>query len=134
MFNPHVAYKFNLHPRSQEEYETLLLNLSPKKKLEINLEEIYEYYFMNKYYYDVSNWLIPNYDEYINQYGYSSVFNRKFFSYLLKVNRRYPEREEQCFEVLRAFVNGDKDRCTRFDVEGENWLAKLENQFNSFIQ
>jgi hypothetical protein len=133
MFNPHVSYQFNLHPRSQEEYEKLLLSLSRDKKIKINLEDIYEYYFMHKYYYDVTNWLIPNYDEYIDQYGYSSTFDRQFFLEFIKVNRKFPEGKEKCFKVLRAFVNGDKDRCTRVDVEGKNWLAKLENQINGTI-
>ena len=43
--NPHIAYEFNIHPRSVKEYTKILLNLN-KIKHKINKKEVYEYYFM----------------------------------------------------------------------------------------
>ena len=48
-YNPHIAYDFNWHAKSIEEYEHYLLNLDSLKK-EIDINEIYEFYYMNYYY------------------------------------------------------------------------------------
>ena len=54
--NPHIAYKFNLHPKNIKQYEKMLLNLK-NVKLKIDKKEIYEFYYM-KYLYRGDNWLL----------------------------------------------------------------------------
>lgn len=44
--NPHIAYGFNYHPRTLEEYRSLLLNLDKLDK-RIDLRELYEFYFVH---------------------------------------------------------------------------------------
>jgi len=45
-FNPHIAYDFNLHARSLEEYEYYLRNLHTLSK-PIRIKEMYEFYFVH---------------------------------------------------------------------------------------
>ena len=47
--NPHIAYNFNFHPKTIHEYHELLMNLS-KLRLKIDLNEVYQYYFMRNIY------------------------------------------------------------------------------------
>ena len=56
--NPHICYKFNIHPKSKDEYVKLLLNLNNDNKLKINIEEVYEFYYMNHKHFNTNDWLI----------------------------------------------------------------------------
>lgn len=48
-YNPHAAYDFTWTPKSLSEYEHFLLNLKELKK-DINVDELYEFYYMYYYY------------------------------------------------------------------------------------
>ena len=43
--NPHIAYNFNIHTRTIEEYRRVLLSLD-SLKFSINRDEVFQYYFM----------------------------------------------------------------------------------------
>lgn len=81
--NPHIAYNFNIHPKSVEEYSELLHNLD-KIDLKIDKKEVYEYYFM-KHLYMKNNWLFDNHDQMIKDLGgYSKQFTSKVYEYWIK--------------------------------------------------
>ena len=63
-----VGYKFNFHPKNILEYKKILLNLKKLKKIKINKNEIFEFYFM-RYMYQDRNWLFKNLDKMINDIG-----------------------------------------------------------------
>jgi len=79
--NPHIRYHFNLHPRSIEEYRRILLTL-PDQELNIDIEEVWEYYFM-AFIHNANNWLFQDYEGLIREIGgyfqqFESVIYRKF--------------------------------------------------------
>ena len=87
--NPHVRYKFNIHPKTIDEYEKLLMDL-PNQKLEIDINEVYEYYFMAFIHKNTNNWLFRDYESlleeaggYMNHFGSISyeIFVREFLSW-----------------------------------------------------
>lgn len=41
--NPHIAYDFNYHPNSKEEYENMIFNL-PSLRCEVDTDKVYEFY------------------------------------------------------------------------------------------
>lgn len=47
--NPHMAFDFNWHPKTKEEYEYLLLHLDSLQK-EIDMEQIYQFYCIHYLY------------------------------------------------------------------------------------
>lgn len=65
--NPHVAYNFNLNPRTVQEYEEILLNLDTQNLI-IDLQDIYEHYFMKNLYYS-ENWLFESYRDMTRRLG-----------------------------------------------------------------
>ena len=65
--NPHVAYNFNFHPKTVEEYENILLDL-PQQKLNVNMNDVYEYYYM-KFIDNVDNWLFKDYKGFLKEIG-----------------------------------------------------------------
>ena len=76
--NPHIAYNFNLHPKSVDEYRCLLLDLDA---LEFNFDkqQVYEYYFM-RHIYSNSDLFFNSYEATINDLGgYSFQFTDRIY-------------------------------------------------------
>jgi len=106
--NPHIAYNFNIHPRSIDEYEQILLSL-PEQEIDIDINEVYEYYYMNLRRDKMSNWLFNDYDSFIENIGgyinlFTSITYQKFieeFSY---------KRHQSVLDLLNSFISSG-DYC-----------------------
>jgi hypothetical protein len=105
LHNPHIAYDFNIHPRSIAEYERLLLNLEGPS-FSIDRRQVCEYYFM-KHIYNSENWLFKDYGRMINELGgYKEQFTPKVYEKWL--SEWTPERHTQIVATLQEFVgSGD---------------------------
>jgi len=66
-WNPTVAYNFNVHPKSIQEYEQTLLNLD-EIKLEIDHLKVYEYYYC-QYLDEPDNWLYDSFTRLDSEIG-----------------------------------------------------------------
>ena len=106
--NPHIAYNFNIHPKSINEYETILMHL-PEQQLDIDLNEVYEYYFMKMGRDNLSNWLFRDYDSVIkNIGGYKNQFTS--ISYTKFLSEFSQDRHNQSLRLLNNFIDS-KDYC-----------------------
>lgn len=47
-YNPHFAYDFNIHAKSLLDYRKIIMNLPARKLQDIDLEKVYEYYYVHK--------------------------------------------------------------------------------------
>lgn len=47
-YNPHIAFDFNVHAKSLLEYKEIIMNLPTQKLQDIDLERVYEYYYIQK--------------------------------------------------------------------------------------
>jgi hypothetical protein len=105
--NPHIRYHFNIHPRTIDEYRTILLNLSDQK-LDFDIEEVYEYYFM-AFINNTKNWLFPDYDGFISRIGgYLNQFGS--VSYKEFVDNFNEQRHRHMLSLLERFVkSGEYD-------------------------
>jgi hypothetical protein len=105
LVNPHIAYDFNIHPQSIEEYKNVLLNLD-RIDHPINVNEVYEYYYM-KNIYNTNNWLFNDYQKMEKDMGgYLMQFTPKVYDYFL--NDFTDERHKKILKSLNNFV-GSKD-------------------------
>lgn len=82
--NPHISYNFNLHPRSIDEYKRILMSL-PEQKVNIDISEVYEYYFMMLGRDKMSNWLFHDYNSFLEEIGgyknqFTSISYEKFLA------------------------------------------------------
>lgn len=76
--NPHIAYDFNLHPKSVDEYRDLLFGLDGLD-WQIDKSQVYEYYFMARIF-NTQNLFFSDYNEAINQLsGYDAQFTSKVY-------------------------------------------------------
>ena len=108
MCNPHIAYNFNIHPKSVEEYEKILLDL-PNQKLNIDINEVYEYYYMKFINNNVENWLFSDYAGLINNIGgYAKQFGP--ISYQKFLEEFSLEKHERIIHSLNTFIES-KDYC-----------------------
>ena len=81
--NPHIAYDFNINPKSRAEYIDILMKLESIEH-PIVLKDVYEYYFMKNIYYQKS-WLFHDHDEVLNYVGgYHGQFTSLIFKYWLE--------------------------------------------------
>ncbi|NLT23698.1 MAG: hypothetical protein GXX82_11680 [Syntrophorhabdus sp.] len=113
--NPRIRYSFNKHPRSIEEYRDMLMNL-PAQKLDIDLNEVYEYYYM-AFLHNVKDWLFEDYDSFIQEIGgyyqqYGSV------SYARFMEKFSLSRHGQILASLRRFVESGQYNFQRKFMEG----------------
>ena len=108
MCNPHITYDFNLHPKSIEEYEKILINLSDLK-LDIKKDEVYEYYFMKFIYCNTDNWLYNDYQNFLEDIGgYKKQFGSVAYSYFLK---EFSEKKhKRIIRKLDSFIQSGKYR------------------------
>jgi hypothetical protein len=105
--NQHIGYHFNIHPRSIEEYESILLNLKAQK-LDIDINEVYEYYYMHHLYDKGSSWLI---DDFINRIG-GYTKQRDPTVYKLFLDDFTIQRHEKTLRSLMNFIESE-DFCFR---------------------
>ena len=101
--NPHVRYRFNIHPKTIDEYEKVLMDL-PNQKLEIDINEVYEYYFMAFIHNNTNNWLFRDYESLVKEAGgYANQFGS--ISYEVFIREFTMQRHEQTARSLKEFVD-----------------------------
>lgn len=100
--NPHVAYDFNMHPRSVDEYRQLLLNVD-HLPLKIDKEQVYEYYFMH-HLYNTQDLFLEDYAGTVGAMGgYAAQFTPAMFDQWLA--QWTPERHKLLISALRTFID-----------------------------
>ena len=100
--NPNIAYDFNIHPKSVEEYEDILMNLKDLN-FTIDKREVYEYYFMRFIYKDSDNWLFSNYEEFLKKIGgYSEQF--KSVAYKEFIDEFSRDKHERIVNTIKKFI------------------------------
>ncbi len=103
--NPHIAYNFNIHPKSVEEYENILMKL-PEQKLKIDINEVYEYYYMKLRRDRMSNWLFHDYEAFLkaiggHKYLFTSNLYKKFIEEFSK------NQHKQIISLLNNFIESN---------------------------
>ena len=108
--NPHINYKFNYHPKTKKEYESLIKNLhkiKKAKKVNFSKSEIHEYYFMRHIYMD-KNWLFDDLQEMINFVGgYDGQFKPRLYKYWIK--KFSDEKHNRIIGSLNRFIDSKEN-------------------------
>ena len=119
-FNPHINYKFNLHPRSINELKEMILNFRKiKKKIKINKKDVYEYYAMRNVFFS-KNWFFEDLDKLINDVGnYHAIFRPTFYDFWV-----------DNFELHKPSVNKSKIKIENY-IESKN-IFLLNNKIANF--
>ncbi|QWD37527.1 hypothetical protein G6671_01695 [Polynucleobacter paneuropaeus] len=73
-YNPHVAYKFNIHAKTVSEYAKILSNLSINTQI-VDAEKIYEFYYVHHQMAKSGGYIFDSYEDlcnYIQKFGVDS--------------------------------------------------------------
>jgi hypothetical protein len=105
MNNPHIAYNFNMHPKDEDEYRHLLLNLDT---LEFNTDNqhVYEYYFM-QHIYNIKNLFFADHEATIEALGgYSAQFTDAVYEKWL--DEWTPDKHQSIKTAIQTYIrSGD---------------------------
>ena len=93
--NPHIAYSFNFHPSTIEEYSCLIAT-ADKLKIDVRKEEIDEYCYMNYFYFP---------DKYSTR---ANPVGDKFYS-LPNANELFSKRSS--YSLFMKEESADRDQC-----------------------
>lgn len=100
--NPHIAYDFNVHPSSIEEYRQILMDIA-NVKINIDKQQIFEYYYM-KNIYNTEDIFLDGYEKILEDIG---GYNAQFSSLMYKtwVDSFTPKRHQTIISGLKYFIN-----------------------------
>lgn len=101
--NPHIDYNFNIHPKNEADYKNILLNLNDLK-INIDRQEVYEYYFMrhlNKV--DTENLFFNDINGTIAEIGYEAMFTPIIYEKWLA--EWTEEKHKKIISALRTFIS-----------------------------
>jgi len=107
--NPHVAYDFNFNPNTVEEYISILKNLS-NLKLNIEEEQVQEYYFMRHLYNTEDIFFDDTEGVLIKLGGYTSNFTPKIYEQW--ISQWTEERHNRIQSALMNFIESGEFRMT----------------------
>lgn len=102
LVNPHIAYNFNLHPGTIEEYQSIVMDLG-NQELDISIDEVYEYYGMKHVANDGENWLFDQYKNMVTSIGYKSHFSPICYDYF--IDQFQVEDHEKRLKLLENFID-----------------------------
>lgn len=105
-YNPHIAYDFNFHPESVDEYKKLLLSLNEKPKKPLNPEKVYEFYYMHYYYTSFDDFIFTSYRKYLDDLTPKERSSSKVYDYFLK--HHTPEKHKEILDNISRFVDSGK--------------------------
>lgn len=121
--NPHIAYNFNLHPKSITEYQEILLNLE-KLSFKIDINKVYEYYFM-KFIFNTTNLFFDDFQKTLEVIG-GSKEQIKTQIYDLWLKEFTQERHTNIVKALEKFIYSDDFRMNHSHFGKEFSMKNIE--------
>ena len=103
--NPHIAYDFNWHPKSIEEYEYYLMNLDKLHK-EINMNELYEFYYVHYDYTYVDTLIYTSHRKMLKDLTPEQQMGPKAYEYFL--NQLTETKHQQIISNIQDFIDSGK--------------------------
>ena len=100
-YNPHIAYSFNIHAKTINEYRQTLLDLPNKTLDSIDLKEVYEYYFIQKRFIDQDSLMELSQQE-LTRVSQGNLFGGATIKYL---QENYQDINSAAIRVLRETVS-----------------------------
>ena len=104
-YNPHIAYNFNWHATTVNDYKRLLLNLHKLDK-KISEEEIYEFFYVHYYYTYVDNLFFNSYNAYIDEMNKKN--NRRINGYKYFLSEFNLSKHQKIINEVSMFLESSK--------------------------
>jgi hypothetical protein len=102
-YNPHIAYKFNWHPETVEQYRNILLNLQALGDVQ-DVENIFEFFYINKTYTQPDDFLFESYERFLADAGGGPLSVSAYEAFLSQKEVVRKKADEK----IDAFLASDK--------------------------
>jgi hypothetical protein len=100
--NQHIAYDFNIHPKSKQELKNIILNINSYVNLNLFPEDVYKCYYM-KYLHSNFNIFFSDYESVVKKMGgYNFTFSSKIYDHW--INYCTPNRQTRIELNLKKFI------------------------------
>ena len=107
-YNPRIAYDFNWHPKSIEEYEYYLLNLNlDKLQKNIKEEDVYEFYYMHHYYVYDDDFIFTSYKQFLLDITKEERVGPRAYAYFLE--QWSDDKHQEIINNMQGFIDSGKD-------------------------
>jgi hypothetical protein len=100
--NPHIAFDFNIHPKTQKEYTNTLMDLKTVNH-KINKTDVYRYYYMNKLHFSLEWFFLDRTKVLTDLGGYHGQFGPEMYKYW--VENWTIENHQIILSGLRNFID-----------------------------
>jgi hypothetical protein len=100
--NPHIAFDFNIHPKSRNEFKDILMDLNAVNH-KINKTDVYRYYYMNKLHHSLEWFFLDRTKVLTDLGGYHGQFKPEMYQYW--VDNWSEEKHQKLLTGLRKFVD-----------------------------
>lgn len=104
-YNPRIAYDFNWHPKTLEEYEYYLLNLDKLHK-DIKEEDVYEFYYMNHYYVYDDDFVFTSYKQFLLDITKEERTGSRSYTYFLE--QWSDAKHQEIINNMQDFIDSGK--------------------------
>lgn len=120
--NYHADYKFNINPTSYFQYKNILENLN-KIKFKIKKKEIYEYYFMRRYFFD-TEWFVGKMDDFSRVMGpVDNYHSYKIYKYWIMNTDALLHKKR--LEIINNFIKSNNKAISILDKYGIRNIQKF---------
>ena len=102
-YNPHIAYRFNWHPKTIKEYRNILLNL-PSWGEVLDVERIYEFFYVSKAMSQPDDFLFESYERYLADAG-GNPLNLSTYAVFLSQRDSFRRKADEKMDI---FLDLDK--------------------------
>jgi hypothetical protein len=110
--NPHSKYKFNLNPKSINQYKKIIMNIS-KYKIKPNKKKILELFFLRKIYF-ISNWLSVDI-KLSEKFGWKKGIYKPSM-YKIWMEQWNIKKHNEIVDKINNFINSKKFRLFKTDL------------------
>jgi len=104
-YNPHIAYNFNWHAKTIKDYRDLLFSF-PKLTKKIDLQKIYEFYYLHYYHVPADDLILKSYRQLISDLTAQERTGSKVYTYFL--SRFNLAQHQQAINNIQNFINSGK--------------------------
>ena len=108
-YNPHINFSFNIHPKSQKNYRSILNNLAAQK-VNVIKDEIYTFFYIHYTFNNNDDFLFDSYEEYCRYVNFK-MKSEKCYEFFLKNGTKYLKKyknlindslkSNRCFSIER---------------------------------
>ena len=131
-YNPHIAYGFNIHCKTKEEYKDILLHLDQLPPVS-DIESLPEFFYVHNYMNHQDDYFFNSYQEFLKAVD-NNVLSEKCYEYFLEDADKYVLRYRQKIDsIIETNYRYSSDLAILSNSSNSNFKPiEISNPFKKF--